>query len=277
MGRELTMMDRHASKSEEARIHIATGMRVVLFDRNANTLANARDAVAADRAFVLVGESRDWHECEALLDRFLPEILIANLEQIPAQFLRQLSPSAFPILIGLMGDESRSTGDAGVYDILHALADPDLVRGLLARAQFEIYRRKADELSSLLQCYLASAGNAGQYLSRLKVEEGNEEHEMAVEDLLYIAADGNYLRIHTHGRAYEMRETMTGISARLDPARFVRVHRSFIVNLSHVLEVTSREGSTAFARLSNGMEVPVGPNYREEFDSIINMRNRLSA
>ena len=277
MGRELTMMDRHASKSEEAHIHTATGMRVVLFDRNANTLASARDAITGDRAFVLVGESRDWHECEVLLDRFLPELLIANLDHLPASFLQQLSSSAFPMLIGLGGDEDRSTSDARVYDTLQVPPQPDFVSSLFARARFEIYRRKADELSSLLRCYMAFAGTAGRYLSRLKVEEGNEQHEIAVEHVLYIAADGNYLRLHTHGQSHEIRETMTGIATRLDPSRFVRVHRSFIVNLSHVLEMVATEGSGAFAKLSNGTEVPVGPNYREEFDSIINMRNRLSA
>jgi len=70
---------------------------------------------------------------------------------------------------------------------------------------------------------------------------------------------------------------MTGISARLDPSRFARVHRSFIVNLSHVRDVVTKEGSAAFVRLSDGMEVPVGPNYREEVNGILHLRNRLTA
>jgi hypothetical protein len=277
MGRELTMMGRQASKSEQTGIPSIRGMRVVLFDRDATTLACVRDAIAGDRSFVLAGESREWDECEVLLDRFLPELLIASVEQVPAPSLRQLSSSAFPVLVGLSAEQDRAAHGGRVFDTLRQHPPPEDVRGLLRRARFEIYRRKADQLCSLLQCYMASAGNAARYLSRLKVEEGNQEHDMALEHVLYIAADGNYLRVHTHGRAYEIRETMTGISTRLDPSRFVRVHRSFIVNLSHVLEVLTREGSAAFARLSNGMEVPVGPNYREEFDSVVNMRNRLSA
>ena len=277
MGRELTMIGHQVSKSEEAHLHSIRGMRVVLFDRDANTLACVRDAIAGDRSFVLAGESRDWDECEVLLDRFLPELLIASMEQVPAPSLQQLSSSAFPVVIGLGDEPGRVASAASVYDTLRVPPLPEHIRGLLGRARREIYRRKADELCSLLQCYMASAGNAARYLSRLKVEEGNQEHDMALEHVLYIAADGNYLRVHTHGRAYEIRETMTGISTRLDPSRFVRVHRSFIVNLSHVLEVLTREGSAAFARLSNGMEVPVGPNYREEFDSVVTMRNRLSA
>ncbi len=273
MGRELAIMNTHSPGTEDAPVHTPSGMRVVVFDRDADTLAVLRDAIAGDRTFVLAAESQEWHQCEALLDHFVPELVIANLDRVPLLVLQQLSASTFPLLIGLGNEKHRAPS----YDTLPRPLCPHDVHRLLGRARFEIYRRKADELSWLLQCYMSSAGNAGQYLSQLTIEEDNQEHEMAVEHVLYIAADGNYLRIHTHGRAYEIRETMTAISTRLDPSQFMRVHRSFIVNLCHVHDVLTREGSPILARLSNGMEVPVGPNYREEFDNIIAMRNRLSA
>jgi len=205
-----------------------------------------------------------------------PRVLIASVMQLPSRFLEKLSDAEFPVLVGLRGENDRLETRGGMYDSLQVPPELENVRSLLGRVQFEIYRRKADELSTLLQRYMACAAKSGQYLSRLKVEDAERTRELALEQVLLIAAGGNYVRVHADNRTYEIRDTMTAISAKLDPSRFARVHRSFIVNLSYVRDVVTKEGS-AFVRLSDGMKVPVGPNYREEFENVIHMRDRLSA
>jgi|SRR5271167_1565870 len=252
------------------------GVRIVLFDQDAEIRAKVRAAIDQDRGFILAGESQAWSECEALLDSLVPELLIARETQLPRQFLESLSDSLFPVLVGLRNEADGLGRPGAVYDTL-LVRETEHIRSLLARVRFEIYRRKADELSCLLQRYMAYKGKGGQYLSRLKVDDENQTQEITLDHVLVIAADGHYLRVHTVSQTYEIRDTMTGISARLDPSRFTRVHRSFIVNLSHVLDVVIQEGSAAFVRLSDGMEVPVGPNYREEVDGILHQRNRLNA
>ena len=258
-------------------IKMSRGVRIVLFDQDAEVRAKLSAAIDQDHGFVLAGESETWSECEALLDRFVPELMIARESQLPRQFLESLSDSLFPLLVGLRDEADGLGRPGGVYDTLLVPPEAEPIRSLLARVRFEIYRRKADELSCLLQRYMAYKGKGGQYLSRLKVDDEDQPQEITLEHVLVIAADGHYLRVHAVNQTYEIRETMTGISARLDPSRFARVHRSFIVNLSHVRDVVTKEGSAAFVRLSDGMEVPVGPNYREEVDAILHLRHRLTA
>ena len=165
----------------------------------------------------------------------------------------------------------------GIYDSLPIRSEPEHIRSLLRRVQFEIYKRKADELSSLLQRYMACAARSQQYLSWLRIGDDEQTPNISIDQVLLIAADGNYVRVHADGRTYEIRETMTGISAKLDPSRFARVHRSFIVNLSYVRDLVTKETSAAFVRLHDGMEVPVGPNYRQDVEGLIQMRDRWSA
>src|SRR5271167_2238271 len=271
------MMGLQCAESVGRCINLGRGMRIVLFDQDAEIRAKVRAAIDQEHGFVLAGDSAAWSECEALLDGFVPELLIARESQLPRQFLESLSDSLFPVLVGLR-DEAEGLGrPGGVYDTLLVPPEAEPIRSLLARVRFEIYRRKADELSCLLQRYMAYKGKGGQYLSRLKVDDENQTQEITLDHVLVIAADGHYLRVHTVSQTYEIRDTMTGISARLDPSRFTRVHRSFIVNLSHVRDVVTKEGSAAFVRLSDGMEVPVGPNYREEVDAILHLRHRLTA
>ena len=271
------MMTLQGVGSAEASINVARGMRIVLFDQEAAIRAKVRTALDEDHSFVFAGESQSWLECEALLDRFVPELLIARDTQLPRQFLDSLSDSLFPVLVGLRDEADGLGTPAGLYDSLLLPLETEDIRSLFARVRFEIYRRKADELSSLLERYMAYEGKGGQYLSTLKVDDDNQTQEVTLEQVLVIAADGNYLRVHTIGQIFEIRDTMTGISARLDPSRFARVHRSFIVNLAHVLNVVTKDGSAAFVRLSDGMEVPIGPNYRGQLEGILHVRNRMTA
>jgi LytTr DNA-binding domain len=268
------MIGPQAVTSIDAGIRMSAGMRVVVLDRDEECYARIRAAVEEDCGFVLVGVCREWPACEVLLERFVPELLIANVAQVPVKYLDDLSASEFPVVVGLRAENDPLGVPNGMYDSLRIRSEPEHVRSLLCRVRFEIYKRKADELSSLLQRYMACAASS-QYLSWLRIED--EKQDIPVDQVLLIAADGNYVRVHADGRTYGIRETMTGISAKLDPSRFARVHRSFIVNLSFVRDLVTKETSAAFVRLQDGMEVPVGPNYRQDFESAIKMRDRWSA
>ena len=271
------MIGPQALTGVDASTIIGRGMRVLLFDPDAEICAKVIAAIDHEHGFVLAGECREWPACEVLLDRLVPELLIASVRHLPPQFLEDLSTLEFPVVVGLRAEDDSLTIRGGIYDALVVPPEPEHTCRLLARVRFEIYKRKAAELSALLQRYMECATRNGQYLSKLRVEDGNQIVELEIDRVLFVAADGNYIRVHTNSKAYEIRETMTGISARLDPSRFARTHRSFIVNLAHVHDVVTNEGSSTFVRLSNGMEVPVGPNYRGEFEGTVHQRNRLTA
>lgn len=72
---------------------------------------------------------------------------------------------------------------------------------------------------------------------RLLVRENHRVLLVAVADIDWIEADGNYARLHIGNRVYQLRETMIRLEGKLDPARFVRIHRSTIVNLDRVVEM----------------------------------------
>jgi two-component system LytT family response regulator len=274
---ELSMMGPQRVTPSEASTRTGKGIRVVVLDQDREVCAKVRAAIGDEHEFVWVGESQRWTECEALLERFVPELLIAAIGQLSPQFRTSLSSAAFPVLVGLRSENDRFGTADGTYDTLRIPVEQERLCGLLARVRFEIYRRKADDLSALLQRYMAYSAKGDRYLSSLVLDNEGETQEIGVDQVVYIAADGNYVRVHANNVAHEIRETLTGISSRLDPARFVRIHRSFIVNLSHVLDVAGKEATSPFVRLSNGMEVPIGPNYREEFANLISNRDRLTA
>ena len=97
---------------------------------------------------------------------------------------------------------------------------------------------------------------------RFLVRTLGKEFLLAANDIEYLQASGNYVNLHVRGRAYPMRATMAGIEPRMDPARFVRVHRSYMVNLDCLAEIEPLETGDARLILRDGTRLPCSRRYR---------------
>lgn len=84
-----------------------------------------------------------------------------------------------------------------------------------------------------------------------------------VADVESLQASGNYVNLHVRGRDYPLRATMAGIEARLDPARFRRVHRGWIVNLDAIAEIEPLDSGDARIDLRDGRRIPCSRRYRD--------------
>lgn len=99
---------------------------------------------------------------------------------------------------------------------------------------------------------------------RFLVKKLGKEFLLPAQDIEWMQAWGNYVNLRVRGRDYPLRSTMAAIEERVDPARFVRVHRSYMVNIGHVIEIEPLEGGDAKVRLRDGSTVPCSRRYREE-------------
>lgn len=98
---------------------------------------------------------------------------------------------------------------------------------------------------------------------RFLVRKLGKEYLLPAAEVEWLQAWGNYVNLRVRAHDYPLRATMASIEARLDPARFVRVHRSYIVNLDYVLEIEPLDSGDARARMRDGGQVPVSRRYRD--------------
>ena len=97
---------------------------------------------------------------------------------------------------------------------------------------------------------------------RFLVRKLNREFLVAANDIEWVQASGNYANLHVRGREYPLRSTIANVEARLDPGRFARVHRSYIVNLDHVTMIEPLDTGDARLHLKDGATVPCSRRYR---------------
>ena len=98
--------------------------------------------------------------------------------------------------------------------------------------------------------------------NRFLVRKLGAEFLVAARDIEHLEAAENYVNLHVRGRVYPLRSTMSAIQDRLDPARFVRVHRSYIVNLDFLDQIEPLDTGDARLLLKNGSRIPCSRRYR---------------
>ncbi len=101
------------------------------------------------------------------------------------------------------------------------------------------------------------------------IKEKGREYKVPVKDVLFIRAEGNYLILQTKTRHYLLRMTMNMVETELDPARFVRVHRSHILNMAYVRNARYSGNNEFVFTMSNGQHVLSGRNYKEAIAKIL--------
>jgi len=153
----------------------------------------------------------------------------------------------------------------------------------VARAKERVRQRRLGAVSGQLAALLGLAGAAAGAApttapaspgggpvatpaTRLEVRLGGRVSFVAVQDVDWIEASDYYVRLHVGGRSHLLRETLQELEARLDPRRFVRVHRSALVALDRVSELRTDAAGRQQVVLRDGTRVPVSRSRREDVE-----------
>jgi len=107
---------------------------------------------------------------------------------------------------------------------------------------------------------------------RFAVRRKGREIMVEVADIDWIEASGNYAVLHVGDETFEIRSSLTKLEGELDPRRFVRVHKSHLVNIARVVEVTPWVSGDWRIRLQGGAEVNLSRRYRQRFEALAPVR-----
>ncbi len=104
---------------------------------------------------------------------------------------------------------------------------------------------------------LAASARGGEFAERIVVKDGARVHVIPVARLDYAEAQDDYVALHAEGKRHLKQQTIAQLEASLDPSRFVRVHRSYVVNLERVDRIEPYSKDSRVAVLSTGVKLPV--------------------
>ena len=129
----------------------------------------------------------------------------------------------------------------------------------------------ADTTARIMQA-LASLQQRNAYLERLPVRENERVVLVDVDDIVWIKASGNTVRLHLADRVHEVRETMSALAARLDPRHFARVHRSAIINVRRVKDIHPWFNGYHVVTMDTGQQLRMSRYQHEAFLKLATLR-----
>lgn len=115
----------------------------------------------------------------------------------------------------------------------------------------------------------AAAPDDVSYMTRIVFKSRGRILFLPVDEIRWIAAEENYVRIYVANESHLLRDTMARLESRLDPAVFLRVHRSSIVNLHHVKEVKNDADGESLVVLMSGEQVAMSRSYRSRLYKLL--------
>ncbi|MBF5045851.1 response regulator transcription factor [Aggregicoccus sp. 17bor-14] len=262
-------------------------IRTLVVDDEPLAREGVRMLLAQDPEVDIVGEAANGREALEALRRLRPELVMLDV-QMPElngfEVLARLAPEPLPAVIFVTAYDRYALRAFEIHamDYLLKPYDDDRFYEALRRAKDQLRLHhvqdlKAQLLSALATYQGAEAGAANPpapqpqqptYLTRLAIKDVGRVVFLDVAEIDWIEAADYYVQIHAGPHTYLHRETMQSLEERLDPACFMRIHRSAIVNQGRIRELRSEGRRDLMAVLSCGAVLRVARSYREKFQHL---------
>ena len=196
------------------------------------------------------------------------------------EVVRDVGPANMPATVFVTAYDQHALGafELHALDYLVKPFDDERFEEALRRARRSVELETVDRLRQQLLHALSPSPSpvarppSPEYVERIPVESKGRVRVVPVGDIEYITAAGVYAELHTAERRYIVRESMQTLEDRLDPAVFMRIHRSAIVRLDRVDLFLRAEGGDYNVQLKNGVKLPVSRARREALEGKLGVK-----
>jgi len=243
-------------------------LRAMIVDDEELARRYLREMLSAHEEIEIVAECANGFEAVkaagASTDLLFLDIQMPKLDGFEA--LELMEPPRCVIFVTAYDEYALKAFDVHAVDYLLKPFSAERFEEALARA-----RERMGQTPPVLQLAAAARG-PGRFMERIVVKDGASVHVVAVEDLDWVEAQDDYVALHAKGKSVLKQQTISALEAALDPALFVRIHRSWIVNLERVEKIEPYGKDSKVALLKGGKRVPVSRSGYGRIEKLLGSR-----
>jgi two-component system LytT family response regulator len=254
-------------------------IRALIVDDEPLAREKLRSLLATEHDVELVGECGSGEQAVQLIDEECPDLVFLDI-QMPEmdgfEVLAAVSPARMPVIVFVTAYDQYALRafDVHALDYLLKPFDRHRFRDAMARARARLEdagsAALSREVSRLLEALSSETGRGvARRPERLVIKTGGRVLFQRLDEVDWIEAAGNYARLHIGKTSHLLRETMTQLEERLDPERFLRIHRSAIVNLDRIRQLQPLPSGEYRVTLEDGTELTLSRSYRERVSQLL--------
>ena len=217
----------------------------------------------------VVGECSDGGQAVAAIQEQSPDLVFLDV-QMPGcdgfEVLKNISPDRMPTVIFVTAYDEYALRAFEVHALDYLLKPfgKDRFQETLRHAREAIEVRRAGDLGRRLLAMVHDIKPEPQRVERLVVKSGGRVFFLRTDEIDWIEAAGNYVRLHLGQESHLFRETMNRMETRLDARRFARIHRSRIVNTERIKELQPWFNGDHVVVLRDGTRLTLSRLYRDK-------------
>ncbi|HKI95374.1 MAG TPA: LytTR family DNA-binding domain-containing protein [Gemmatimonadales bacterium] len=258
-------------------------VRTLIVDDEKSARDGLRHLLAGDDDISVVGECGDGRSAVSAIRELEPDLVFLDV-QMPEldgfATLRAVGLDRLPTIVFVTAYDRYALAafEAHAVDYLLKPFTDERFHDALAQAKRQIRQARLGEFGERVAALIAegpvptASPPRGAAQGRLVLHTKERVVLLPTDDIAWIDADGDYVRIHTADATHVVRETMHGLEAQLDPAHFVRIHRSTIANLDRVGELQTTYRNEVVAVLHDGTRLKVSRGCRATLESRLGRR-----
>jgi two-component system LytT family response regulator len=257
-------------------------MRVVLADDEPLARARLRSLLSRHEDVEIVAECANGPEVVAAVEAHRPNVLFLDV-QMPGQsgveVVQAIGPRAVCAVVFVTAYDEHAVRafEQHALDYVLKPVDDERFERTLERVRERLAERSASALTEsvlrlLGQQQVGSArppATSSPYPARLLLRSTDRLSFVDVAAVDWVEADGDYVRLHTGKSSHLLRSTLSALEAQLDPAVFVRIHRSTIVRLARVREFQPYFHGEYVVLLHDGTKLKLSRSYRDRLQTVL--------
>jgi two-component system LytT family response regulator len=251
-----------------------SAIRVLIVDDEPLARKRLRELLKDDREIAVIGECANGDETISATRELAPDLIFLDVQMPGIDGLavsETFHGKQSPLVIFVTAFEQYAVRAFDVQAVDYLLKPFDRARftQALGRAKERLREKRRDDVNRQILGLLSEIKDKPQYLDRLVIKNNDRVFVLKTDEIDWIEAEGNYVRVHFGKQSSMLRETLTRLAAQLDPRKFPRIHRSRLVNVDRIQELQPWSHRDWRIILRNGAELRLSRNYRDQLNQLL--------
>ena len=248
--------------------------RILIADDEPLARERLKMLLVGQEGFEVVGECHDGPSTIDAIRRTKPDLVFLDVQMPGANgfdVVSALGEEELPLFVFVTAFDTYALKafDVHALDYLLKPFDRDRFLQALARARQQLERPSNSDLRSRLLALVRDLEPAPQRLERFVIKSGGRVFFVRADEIDWIEAAGNYVKLHVGTETHLLRETMNAVEAQLPRETFYRIHRCHIVNIERVKELQPWFNGEYVVFLRTGARLTLSRGYREKLQDRI--------